>query len=114
MTEYTVKVGGRTQGKTLEVLKATQERAVALDKMLKAEQERAETLEILLFEFVRGRITNPAGHALDKSDDEILLKTFEIIKAGMDVVDFKTARQRLVRAQMLMQERSRDGEDENI
>lgn len=126
MTEH--KIGGRAQGKTLELLKVTQERAVELDKMLKKEQERAErysayaesvsareeTLEILLFEFVLGRIARPAGRYLSKSDDEILLKTLEIINAGMKMVDFEKARERLLRAQALMQERSEDGGDEEI
>ena len=110
MTEHTV--GGRAQGKTLEVLKATRERAVALDKMLKVEQERAEMLEVLLFAFVWNRTTYPMGKSLGKTEDEILLKTLEVINAGMKMVEFEKARERLVRARKLMEERSGDADGE--
>lgn len=104
----------RVQSSVDAMLKVEQERAERYSAYAESVSARAETLEILLFEFVLARIARPAGRYLSKSDDEILLKTLDIINAGMDVVDFEAARQRLVRAQTLMEERSGDGGDEDI
>ena len=104
----------RVQSSVDAMLKVEQERAERYSAYAESVSARAETLEILLFEFVLGRIARPAGRYLSKSDDEILLKTLEIINAGMDVVDFEAARQRLDRAHELMKERGGYGGDEDI
>lgn len=94
MKRYKIKSGVRAFGKTYE--------------LFRAEQERAEMLEVMLFAFVYNRTVYPLGKFLDKTEDEILLKTLEIVNTGMKVVDFEKARERLVRARKLMNERSAD------
>ena len=96
MKTYKIKSGGRAFGRTYE--------------LFRAEQERAEMLEIMLFAFVYNRTAYPLGKSLGKSDEEILLKTLEIVNTGMQVVDFEKSRERLIRARELMKERSGDGE----
>ena len=71
-------------------------------------------LEVMLFAFVHNRTTYPMGQALGKTEDEILLKTLETVNAGMKIVDFEKARERLIRARRLMKERSGDDGDQNV
>lgn len=94
MGAYKIKSGGRVFGRTYD--------------LLQAERQRAEMLEVMLFAFVHNRTTYPMGKALGKTEDEILLKTLETVNAGMKIVDFEKARERLMRARRLMKERSSD------
>ena len=77
-----------------------------LQLALDAERARSEMLELMLFTFVYNRTTYPAGKALGKTDEEILLKTLEVIGTGISIVDLEDARNRLCRAKELVKERS--------
>lgn len=84
----------------------------SLQLALQAERDRADRLEVMLFAFIYNRTTYPVGKALGKTDDEILIKTVEIMRAASGTLDFEKAKERFVRACDLEEEERQYDEDE--